>query len=144
MNDKIMFLVMFTGIFCLVGGIFIGIGYFLKKRQKTKEERCTSQVWGTIMEIVHHRSTHNKGVSYFPVYEYNTGFEKVTVESHVGSSRLPYQVGNHVKVYYDPSNVRCSYIGGDKTNSFVSTVFIAMGSLFMVIGIVVGFIVLLG
>lgn len=143
MNDQIMFFVMFTGMFCLVGGTFAGIGYLLKKRQKEKEERCTSQALGTIVEIIRHRSTHNKGVSYYPVYEYNTGLETVTVESHVGSSRLPYQVGDSIKVWYDPSEVRLSYIDGDKTSSFVSKMFIAFGCLFMVIGIIVGLIVLL-
>lgn len=66
------------------------------------------------------------------------GEEIIVHHSHVSSSRISYYEGQNVKIYYDPNHYHCSYIEGDKTQSFISIFFIIFGSVFILIGLVVG------
>lgn len=134
-----MFIIFFTGIFCLVGFVFVVVGWILRKNEQKKRACCVGQVWGKIIGFQSHYSS--DGTTYSPIYEFTIGEETIVHHSHVSSSHISYYEGQNVKINYDPHDYQCSYIEGDKTQSRLSLFFIIFGSVFMLVGLIVGFIV---
>ena len=65
MNDTTLFIVMFTGIWCFVGLIFLIIGIAFKRSFERREERLRGHAEGTVTEVVRRRSRDTS--SFYPI-----------------------------------------------------------------------------
>ena len=66
-----MFIIMFSGVWFLVGIIFFIIGIGMFKNRKRKESNCTLTTYGKVKDIVNHRSYSNNSTTstWHPVFE---------------------------------------------------------------------------
>ncbi|MBR2176074.1 MAG: DUF3592 domain-containing protein [Clostridia bacterium] len=130
MKDKLMFTAMFSGIWCLVGMIFLIIGLAMLNYRKRKERICTSKTYGTVRDLVQHRSHSSSGgysSSWHPVFEYHIGELTFIKESSYGSSRPKYAIGQNVEICYNPENYHEYYIAGDTLPRTLAVIFTIVG-----------------
>ena len=139
MNDTLMFVIIFSGIWGLIGIIFSIIGIVMLKNRKSKEINCTSKVYGKVKDIVRHQSYDSHGgysYSWRPVFEYNIGELKFIKESSYGSSQSKYAIGQNVEIYYNPEDYNEYYVVGDTLPKTLGTIFTIVGIIAIIISIV--------
>ena len=146
-------------ILLILGVIFFGLGaLFLFLTWRARQKAKASQGWptaqGTVLavDIQEHRSydedDHHTSVSYEPVVQYQytasgrqynnsrlafgaTSFDRATARKKAG----PYAAGMAVSVHYNPIKPEDSVL---ETSASGSTVFMVVGGLFAVIGLMAG------
>ena len=52
MDETLMFIIIFSGIWGLIGIIFSLVGILVLRNRKKKEEKCTAKTWGKVKDIV--------------------------------------------------------------------------------------------
>ena len=140
--NKMMFGIGFPLMFCLVGGFFAKSGYVHFRTKRNKKLRCLSQTWGKIVNISHMKT--GKHRSYFPTYEYVVGNEVISIDIDIGTTYCQYKIGDQVKIWYDASAPRYSYIDGYKEDAIASIGCLILGSIAVLSGLFVGFVVWFG
>lgn len=138
MNDTILFAVFFSGIWTLIGVVFLIIGIVMLKNAKKKRINCTSQTYGKVTDIVRRVSQDSDGsssVSWHPVFEYNIGELKYVQESIYGAPRSKYARGQNVEIYYNPENYNKYYVAGDSHPRKLATIFTIVGIAAIIIAI---------
>ena len=73
MNNKWLSIILFSGIFSLIGFIFFLIGLLMFRHINKKEKRCILKTYGIVKDVVKHKSYNSdsvKGSGYYPVFEY--------------------------------------------------------------------------
>lgn len=142
MEDKMMFIAIFSGIFCGMGLIFLMVSWILSSVMADRKKHCTSKTVGTVIDMVRSTSDIDRENSirgFHPVVQYTTARgETVTVTSAINNSPPKYHVGENVHIRYDPNEPKKFYIDGDKTLNTVKTVFFWVGLGLAVTGVVVG------
>lgn len=145
MSDTIMFAIMFSGIWSLVGIIFFIVGIVMLNKTKKKELNCTSKTYGKVTDIVRHQSYDRHGrysSSWHPVFEYNIGELKFIKESPYGSSESKYAIGQNLEVYYNPKDYNEYYIAGDTTPKTLAIILTIVGVSALIIAIVSAILIL--
>ncbi len=145
MSDSLMFVIMFSGIWTLVGIIFFIIGIVMLNNRKKKEINCISKTYGKVTDIVRHQSYDRDGgyrSSWHPVFEYNIGELKFVKESVYGSSQSKYAIGQDVEIYYNPEDYNEYYIAGDSIPKTLATIFTIVGIGAIMIAIVSAILIL--
>lgn len=130
MSNTLMFVIIFSGTWALVGIIFFIIGILILNNRKKKEINCTSKTYGKVTDIVRHQSYDRNGgysSSWHPVFEYNIGELKFIKESTYGSSQSKYAIGQNVEIYYNPEDYNEYYIVGDSLPKTLVTIFTSVG-----------------
>ena len=134
MSEWLGFKVLFSGIFGLVGAIFLAIGIFILRGHRRKLQRCTSRTWGKVTDLIEHRDRDGKRF-WHPVFEYTVGDRKYIKESGYGSSPSPFAVGQNVVVYFNPSDFEDYFTEGETAPDLLGKIFTAVGAGLLVIGI---------
>lgn len=134
-----LFVLLFTGIFVLIGMIFWIIGYVMKGNQERKVIRCTSSCEGEIIAL---KRDHDSS-AFYPVYKYQVNGETMIKRSHYGSSHLPYQIHDTLTIMYNPENIKDSYILEDQLPQRIHRIFMGFGIFFLVLGVGIGIIIAL-
>lgn len=142
LSDIIMFGIVFPLMFCLIGGFFARNGYGHFKTKRDKKHRCLSQTWGKIVNISSMKT--GKHRSYFPTYEYVVDSEVISVEIKMGTTYKQYKIGDQVKIWYDANSPHYSYIDGYKEDTFASIGCLVLGSIAVLCGLFVGYMVWFG
>ena len=143
MFDKSLFILIFTGIWYLVGAVFLAVGFGLRRASLRREERLRARTDGTIAEVVRHeRHTSNgRSVSWYPIVEFEVDGHRISLESSDGSGRKAFYEGQRVEVLYDPDDPACFRLAGRNAGLLAGNIFIAVGLGCMAIGIVAAVIV---
>lgn len=137
MNETLRFVIIFSGIWILVGIIFFIIGIAMLKNRKRKEINCTSKTYGKVTDIVRHQSYDSNGgynSSWHPVFEYNIGELKFIKESLYGGSQSKYAIGQDIEVYYNPEDYNDFYISDETLPKTIGTIFTIIGIVAIIIG----------
>lgn len=144
MSDTLMFVIMFSGTFILVGIVFFIIGIVKLNNIKKKEINCTSTTYGKVIDIVRSQSYDGDSGSscLHPVFEYKIGELKFIKQSVYGSYRSKYTIGEDVKIYYNPENYDEYYIAGDSLPKIWATITTIMGIGAIMIAIVFAILIL--
>ena len=130
MEDKMLFIAIFSGAFCGIGLIFLMVSWIITAVVADKKKNCT----------YHDRNSHARG--FHPVVQYTTDKgETLSVTSAVSTSPPKYKVGDIVNVKYDPNKPEKFYIDGDNTINIVKIVFLCVGLGLIVLGLLVGILV---
>ena len=144
--NSFMFIIIFSGVWGIVGIVFFLIGILMLNNLKKKEIHCTSKTYGKIVDIVRHQSSDNDvgySVSWHPVIEYNVGELKFIKESIYGSSQSKYAIGQNVEVYFNPDDYNEYYIADDNLPKLLAKIFTAVGTGITILAIVLATVVLL-
>ena len=143
MEWKIMFIAIFSGIWCFLGIVFLMVSIIISSVRANKEKRCTSKTVGTVTDLVRH-SAGMKGHSgsWYPVISYTvSGGENIVKESSVGTNPPKYKVGQTVHIRYAPDKTDSFYIDGDNTANLLKKIFFFVGLGLIAVGLTVGILV---
>ena len=136
MRDTTLFIIMFTGIWCFVGLIFLIIGIAFKRSFARREERLRAYAEGTVTEIVRRKS---KDTSYFyPIVSFDYEGRTISLESDVGGGRKKYYEGQKVGVLYDPDDPTVFRLGSDNGTRLIGRILLAVGLACIAVGIIAG------
>ena len=142
-----LFFILFPGIWALVGAIFTAIGVGITTNRRRKEQLCTMYTQGTVVDVVRrvNHSTSSSSVSWHPVFSYYAGGQQIERESHFGSSKPRFAVGQAVQVYYDPYDPERYYVPEESVVKLLGRIFtwVGIGCFAMAaIALAAGFIIL--
>ena len=145
MEDKLMFIAIFSGVWCLIGVIFLMVSWIISAVVADKKKNCTSKAVGTVTDMVRGTSYYDRRHSmrgFHPVVQYTTARgETLTITSPVSTNPPKYKVGDTVHIKYDANKPEKFYIDGDNTINIVKTVFLFVGLGCCAIGVTVGILV---
>lgn len=138
MFDRGLFTLIFTGVWCLVGVIFLVVGFCLRRGCLRREERLRARATGTIAEVVRRVSHSSDGASasWYPIVEFEADGRTVSLESSDGGGRKRFYEGQSVEVLYDPDDPACFRIEGFDTLRLASRVFLGVGLGCVAIGLI--------
>lgn len=139
MNEKLLFISIFCGVWCFLGIIFLSIGIGTGGHRRRLERRCSERVWGSVADVVPNRGA--DGATLCPMVEYATPQGLMRQLSPVSSTRCRYAVGQAVAVWYDPQDPSVWYLEGDKSAHLLAEIFAIIGSVCIGIAVLVGLIV---
>ena len=145
MSYILIFGIIFSGVWTLLGVIFLIIGLVMLNNRKRKKSNCTSVTYGKVIDIVKNRRYNGHGVYYTswnPVFEYNIGELKFIKESYYGNSQSKYAIGQKVEVYYNPEDYNEYYIAGDNLPKTLATIFTIVGIVAIIVAIISAILVL--
>lgn len=143
MSDSKLFTIIFTGVWCLVGAVFLAVGIALRRSFLRKEERLRARAEGTVTEVVRRVSHSSNGVSvsWRPIVDFDADGRRVSLESSDGGGQKAFFEGQKVEVLYDPDDPTCFRLEGHATMGTVSKVFLAVGLGCVAIGLVAALLV---
>lgn len=122
----------------LVGVIFLAVGIFILVKNNRLAKECTEKAVAKVVDMETEINTDTDSASpyyYYPVVEYEAGGKKVTVRMDSGSSTPEYNLGEEVKILYNPNNVEEFIVEGEKGSKIFSIVFIVLGGLVSLYGV---------
>lgn len=138
MYDLDLFIIMFTGIWCLVGGVFLAVGFGLRRSLLRRDERQRARSTGRIAEVVRRvsRGSDGESVSWHPVVEFEADGRRISLESDEGGGRKRFYEGQPVEVLYDPDDPSSFHLEGRSIGALMSRIFLAVGFGCIVIGLI--------
>ncbi len=136
LSQTIIFGIIFPLMFFSIGSFFARKGYVYFKTKKDKKRKCLTQTEGKIVSVSAMRM--NRRSAYFYTYEYEVNYEIITIEINFGTTRRQFRKGDQVKIWYDKSNPKYSYIDGYKEDTVAAVVSLVAGIIAVLIGIYVG------
>lgn len=145
MSDTLMFVIIFSGIWGLVGTVFLIMGIVMLNKRKKKELNCSSKTYGKVTDIVRRESysrEHGYSSTWYPVFEYNIGELKFIKEYPYGTSQSKYAIGQSIEICYNPENYNEYYVAGDKLPKTLTIVFTIVGIIAIVIAILSAILIL--
>lgn len=103
---------------CLMGSIFLIIAIVLGKKYKQKLENCTCKTVARVIEMRRMTSRDHYSTpttSWFPVYEYYVGRQRIEKHSSFGQDKQIFYDGQTVELFYNPSDWNEYYVPAEKT-----------------------------
>ena len=122
----------------IVGVIFIAVGAFLYFNNQRLTKVCTVEAVATVVDMKEDYEV-DEGVTrytYYPVIEYKAGDRMVEETMKSGSSTPAYRLGDKITILYNPQKTTEFIIKGDKSSNIFSIVFMALGGVLIVAGII--------
>lgn len=125
----------------IVGILFLGVGVFLYVKNENLVKNCTTEVEAIVVDMKQELSTDSDSTTYmyYPIIEYKAGEDTIRVTMDKGSSTPEYQVDEKITVLYNPKKVKEFIVKGDNSSSIFSFVFMGIGLLVTICGIVMAF-----
>lgn len=130
-------------IFAFVAVIIIITGTWLGVNSKQLQKRCTDTVTAEIVENIPVKSRtktkhgHRTVTTYKPVFSFEYNGQNYRVESNSSHKPALFDVGEHTEIKINPSDPSETYIPADKSADYVGIICIAMGTVFLVVGLLV-------
>ncbi len=143
MFNPVLFTVLFTGVWCLVGAIFLAIGIGMRRSFTRREERLRGRAEGRVVEVVRreHHSSRGDSITWYPIVEFVADGHKIALESDDGAGRKKHYEGQSVEVLYDPDDPTTFRLEGDSVTSLLGKIFLAVGIGCIAIGIVAALVI---
>lgn len=130
-------------IFAFVAVIVIIIGAWVNVNTKQLQKRCTDTVTAEIVENIEVKSRtktkhgHRTVTTYKPVFNFSYNGQNYRVESNSSHKPALFDVGEKTEIRINPSDPSEMYIPSDKSADYVGMICIAMGAVFLVVGLLV-------
>ena len=143
MFDRGLFTLIFTGTWCLVGVVFLGVGLGLRRRCLRREERQRARASGTVAEVVRRvdHASDRTSVSFHPVVAFEVDGRKISLEAADGDWRKRYCEGQGVEVLYDPDDPSCFRLEGFDPLRLLGRVFLWIGLGAVAVGLIAAVVV---
>lgn len=142
MSGNAMFILIFSGIWCTLGVVFLCVALGLRRSFERKEERMRGRAPGVVTEVIR-RGTNGRytTVTFHPIVEFEADGKRISLECSDGGGRKSFYEGQNVEVLYDPDDPTRFRVEGFSDTQVTSKVFLAVGLGCIGIGIVVGLLV---
>ena len=121
----------------ILGIAFIAIGVIILLIDVINKVKCKEMVTGTVVDIYKITSINGSGGkrrTYYPIYQYNVDGTMYVKKSSSGSIFCRYQIGDEVKIKYNPKNPNTYHVKGKITNIVMSIIWIMLGVGIIIIG----------
>ena len=143
MPDRGLFTLIFTGVWCLVGVIFLAVGFGLRRSFLRREERLRARATGTVTEVVRRvdHSSDGGSASWYPIVSFEADGRAISLESDAGGGRKRFYEGQSVEVLYDPDDPSRFMLEGHDPTRLVGRVFLGVGLGCVAIGLVAALLV---
>lgn len=125
------FFVLITGLAFILAGVYMYADIF----NFGKGVRTTEGTVFSLMKSEHSRSGSTAKVAYYPIVEFTVGKTKYKFLSNTGSGFGSYEVGQTVRVNYDPKNPSNSPNLAGKKELFWPMVAVLCGAIAMLLGV---------
>jgi len=111
------FVIMRVGVLCT--------GFYFVSSPLYRKLTCTQK---TIAEVVNLEMTRSHSSSsgsyvYTPIFSYNVNGEQIVVRHGIAQSSSPYQIGDILTLFYNPSKPESYYIGGFASGNWARIIF---------------------
>ena len=130
----------------IVGIIFLAVGLFMFFKNDSLTKNCTKETQATVVEMKEEFNTDsdtNNDIDsryiYYPIIEYKVNDEVVRVTMSSGSTTPAYNINDKITVLYNPNKTNEFIVKGDSSLNIFSYVFIGLGTLILIAGIVIVF-----
>ena len=142
MADMSLFTLIFTGVWCLVGFVFLGVGIALRRSFYRREARLRARTSGVVTEVVRRedRSSNGVSVSWYPIVDFEVDGHRVSLEGD-GTVRKRFYDGQSVEVLYDPDDPSCFRLEGGDASRLTGSIFLAVGLVCVAVGAIVALLV---
>lgn len=130
-------------IFAFVAVIIIIMGTWVGVNSKQLQKRCTGTVTAEIVENIPVKSRtktkhgHRTVTTYKPVFSFEYNGQNYRVESNSSHKPALFDIGEHTEIKINPADPSETYIPADKSADYVGIICIAMGTVFLVVGLLV-------
>ena len=122
----------------VLGGIGFLIGFFGLRSKRRRKALCPSKTTGVIFSVHKQRHQAKPQYFYFPEFSYTVNGISYNKRSDVGTSTpWKYSVGKELDVFYNPNNPDEHYVKTDGLFVVGYYVFLIVGSLFMILGLLI-------
>ena len=137
MGDTLIFVILFTGTWWLIGVIFLVIGLAMRGSWRRREETLRAETEGVVLEVVRHKTGtgKNSSVSWRPLVEFDYEGRRISLEADSVAFKRYYE-GQPVKVLYDPGDPTRFRIAGERGDQTAHRALIAVGAGCLAIGLV--------
>ena len=125
--------------FAVIGVVFLLVGIH-GLRGTLSFRRRAQQAEGVVTDVRARSSgkSGDPGIVFYPVLQFTTrDGRQVQTEARTGRSPAPAREGDRVPVQYDPEDPASADIAGSWSGLLLYGVFVVLGSIFTVVGIVV-------
>lgn len=125
--------------------VTFALGFFMRRNYKRLMQVCSAQTRGIVRDFKCVVSTETedgkkrKEHTYYPIFVYTVNGQEITTTSSVGSSRKCLKKGQAITVCYNPDNIDQYYVPEDKSTARSGILFMAVGALFFVVGLLIPF-----
>ena len=116
-----------------VGGVFAGIGFVIRSGINKAKEVCTVEVSAKVIDMKRGSGDDTST----PVYRYEYNGQQYTYSSSIYTNMPKYHTGDEVDIMISPDDPSVVYVPGDTNTRMFSLVFIVIGSVMIVMGVVV-------
>ena len=129
LNENALFILAFTGVWCLVGAVFLCVGIGLRRAAIRREERQRARAEATVVQVLRrvNRGYHSRGYSWHPVVRFEVDGRAVCLESGEGFGSKRFCEGQTVEVLYDPDDPACFRLEGRDLLMLLGKIFLAVG-----------------
>lgn len=121
----------------VVGLIFLGVGIFTYFNNKRLVKVCTKEAVATVVR--YEEKWDDESYMYCPVVEYLAGEKSINKEIGTCSTKREYSIGEKLNILYNPDKIEEFIIKGEKATGFFSYIFMGLGAVVIVAGIVCKF-----
>ena len=137
MFDAALFAIIFSGIWTLVGSVFLAIGLGMRRHWQAREERLRGQADATVLEVIRHthQSSGGSGTSWNPLVEFDYEGRKISLEADEGVSRKKYYEGQRVRILYDPDDPATFCIEGESGTRVIHVIFTVVGMVCLLVAL---------
>ena len=144
MSGTLVFVSIFSGVWGLLGAIFLAVGLGMGRGWRRREERLRASADATVVEVVRHthHSSDGDSTSWNPLVEFVYEGRRITLEAQDSVSRKKYYEGQQVRILYDPDDPASFRIEGENGARTVHVVFTVVGAVCLLIAlaaVVIGF-----
>ncbi len=142
MGNANLFVVMFTGIWCLVGAVFLGVGIGLRRSALRREERLRARAEGTVTEVVRRAGgSGHDSAAWYPIVDFDADGRRVSLECADGGGRKRFYEGQRVEVLYDPDDPACFRLEGNDLGRLIGNIFFGVGLGCIAVGLIAALLV---
>ncbi|MBQ3425448.1 MAG: DUF3592 domain-containing protein [Clostridia bacterium] len=143
MNERTLFILLFTGIWCLAGLVFLCVGIGFLRSARRREERQRARAEGVVIEVVRRVSHDRDGssVSFYPIVEFEADGRRISLESESGGGRKRFYEGQKVQVLYDPDDPACFDLEGYGSRRLLGRISLGSGLVCIAIGTIVALVI---
>ena len=121
----------------IIGIVFVIVGAIIFLADIIKRVMCKQEITGIVVNICKVTSFKGDGGKkrkFYPVFQYNVDGTSYIKKSTKGYVFYKYELGDNIKIKYNPKNPKQYYVKGNISNIIMSAIWIITGIMIILTG----------